>query len=126
MSLLARLRTSHLFVEMIASALMVALVAIASAVPGCLQKADCTPHAQNCDDAGVARTCSSSGHGWATSGRPYVPCAAIGGVCTVVGGRVTCLNPRRDAGDDADASDATADASDAGDVVASDAQEDGE
>lgn len=123
MSLFARLRASHLFVEMIASALVLAFVVVASAVSGCLSKPDCTPHAQSCDDAGVARTCSSTGHGWATSGRPYVPCAAIGGVCAVVGGRVTCLNPRRDGG--ADAGDATADADDAREVAV-DVQGDGE
>jgi len=112
----AALRCALFSPDMIASALVVAFVGLASAVHGCLPKADCTPHAQSCDDAGVARLCSSSGHGWAASGRPQVPCAAIGGVCVVVGGRVTCVNPRRDGG--ADAGDATADADDAGAIDA--------
>ena len=76
--------------------LMVVMVLVAL---GCLPKADCTPGAESCGPLGEARTCSSTGHGWAASGAPVMPCASVGGRCIVEGGRVRCA-PLSDAGTD--------------------------
>lgn len=58
-------------------------------VAGCLGEKDCVPHSEACIND-VARTCSSTGHGYAASGLPLVRCAASGAVCVVEQGRARC------------------------------------
>jgi hypothetical protein len=73
---------------------------------------DCVPHSEACI-ADSPRLCSSTGHGYAASGAPAVPCSAIGGTCVVVAGRATCV---RDGGADVPATDTGDDAADGADA----------
>ena len=79
-----------------------ALLALSLMLCGCPSQ-DCAPHSQSCDHDTV-RTCSSTGHGFAASGLPLVPCSAVGRRCVIEHGRGRCAP--LDAGDLNDASDA--------------------